>query len=302
MDAATTFRWLDQIADDHNLPPAAARVAIVLRRYVNGRSGTAWPSQARMREATGLSRTGLQNTLRALVARGHLSVDVQRGRGSTNEYRPALIGDNANSGEHFPPENANSGEHLNPENAKPSGQGVPSVVGRGANPSGQGVPSVVGIEPSDRTLRQNPLNEPNVILPDDNTSTSGSASNVEDDAFAKFWAAYPRRVAKGAARTAFAAALKKTDCDTLIAGARRYASATVNTESRYVKHAATWLRAESWLDEPEPSGVVTIDAEGNVVQQAAPPGGTGRRRTDAEIIDSWKPEDFEPGGKYACHW
>lgn len=45
--AAATFAWLDQIADDAGLPPVAARVAIVLRRYFNGKTGAAWPSQDR---------------------------------------------------------------------------------------------------------------------------------------------------------------------------------------------------------------------------------------------------------------
>ncbi|MDD7973200.1 helix-turn-helix domain-containing protein [Roseinatronobacter alkalisoli] len=317
MDAASSFRWLDQIADDRDLPPVAVRVAIVLRRYFNSRSGVAWPSQARLVDVTGLSRSGLQNALRALVSHGHLLVEVQKGRGSTNQYRPAFFAIKAHEGEHYSPENAHErepfspkkaheGEHYAEEKAHEGGQRVPTRVSRGAHQRGQGVPTSVGTELLERTLRENPRNELNTArLPADSKRRSSSKSISSDeveDAFDRFWQNYPRRVSKGAARSAFAAALKKTDAENLIDGARRYASATLDTEPRFIKHAASWLRAEAWLDEPDaaPAQATTLDAEGNVIQTTPAGGGAGRRRTDAEIVNSWSVEDLLPGGKYSC--
>jgi hypothetical protein len=79
------------------------------------------------------------------------------------------------------------------------------------------------------------------------------------DAFAKWWPYYPRRVARASAIPAFAEALAKTDVDTLIAGAQRYARecAERGAEPRYIAHAKTWLRAERWGDPEEPRGSAT---------------------------------------------
>ena len=70
------------------------------------------------------------------------------------------------------------------------------------------------------------------------------------DRFAEFWTSYPRRVDKGGARKAWAAAVKLADPAVIIAGAVRYAAETKGREPRHIAHPATWLRGERWLDEP----------------------------------------------------
>ena len=69
--------------------------------------------------------------------------------------------------------------------------------------------------------------------------------------FDAWWAAVPRKVAKGQARRAYATALKKADADTLLAGIARYAESVRHTEKRFIKHPATWLNGECWDDEDE---------------------------------------------------
>src|SRR5690606_19428118 len=54
--------------------------------------------------------------------------------------------------------------------------------------------------------------------------SAARAGAREADAFDEFWAAYPRRVGKGAARKAWAKATKKAAPEEIIAGARRYAA------------------------------------------------------------------------------
>ena len=52
-------------------------------------------------------------------------------------------------------------------------------------------------------------------------------ASVTADAFARFWAVYPRRAAKGAARKALAKAIKAgADPEAIIEGARRYGAET----------------------------------------------------------------------------
>ena len=69
-------------------------------------------------------------------------------------------------------------------------------------------------------------------------------------AFDEFWAAYPRRVAKQAAKRAFATAIKNgTSAATLIDGARRYANERSGQPGKFTKHPATWLRDGCWEDE-----------------------------------------------------
>jgi len=295
------------------LPPVAYRAAIVLRRYFNAKSGTAWPSQQTLMVAMGMSRGGVQKALGKLVAHGHLAVEVNKGRGATNHYRPIVRKENAHGREHYEEENAyerehfegfnaHEREHLTEENAYGRRQGVPTGEAENAHVRRQGVPTGVGTEHIERTHLRNPVIEHEERSPsarydiepaafdDDRDDAAIDAADTFDalDPFDEFWRSYPRKVAKGAARKAFAAALKKTDAATLIAGAARYGGATAQTEPRFIKHPASWLNGECWNDEPErPRGPLTLDAYGEPIEQPAPAAGYGhgRRLTHDEQVD-----------------
>lgn len=74
---------------------------------------------------------------------------------------------------------------------------------------------------------------------------------TEDPLFAEFWSAYPKKVAKGAARKSWAAAVKKTgDPDRIIVAAQAYGEVSAGRSAEYVKHPATWLNSECYDDEP----------------------------------------------------
>src|SRR5262245_31027190 len=89
----------------------------------------------------------------------------------------------------------------------------------------------------------------------------------DDESFQKFWALYPRRVAKLAARRAFDKAIASgADPDALIAGAQRYAVERAGEPVKFTKHPATWLNAGCYDDEPP--GVPIIDEDGNPVGYA----------------------------------
>lgn len=68
----------------------------------------------------------------------------------------------------------------------------------------------------------------------------------EDD-FNLFWRTYPRRISKGAARTAFDRAIRKTTLDTMMAAIDNYVR--FKPERIDFKHPATWLNQECWDDE-----------------------------------------------------
>lgn len=85
------------------------------------------------------------------------------------------------------------------------------------------------------------------------------ATDADPD-FARFWHLYPRKVGKGAARKAWAAAVRRADegAASIIAGITVQTSLDrfdTREDGRFIPHPATWLNADRWLDgmEPEPA-------------------------------------------------
>lgn len=75
------------------------------------------------------------------------------------------------------------------------------------------------------------------------------ADASDDPSFDAFWAVYPKRADKGAAKTAWKGALRKATADVIIAGAERYRDDPLRKQE-FTKNPATWLRAESWDNQP----------------------------------------------------
>lgn len=108
----------------------------------------------------------------------------------------------------------------------------------------------------------------NLIEPPAPESKSKLASKPGDpDGFVEFWEIYPRRVARGTAVKAYAKALKKADAAVIREGARRYAESRRGKEPEFTAHAASWLNAERWADEPEPAPAVAMSKAMRAVQQ-----------------------------------
>lgn len=70
------------------------------------------------------------------------------------------------------------------------------------------------------------------------------------ETFEDFWAVYPRRVAKKAARRAWEKALKDATPAEIIRGAERYRDSP-SRSPRYTKHPSTWLNGGCWEDEDD---------------------------------------------------
>jgi hypothetical protein len=114
---------------------------------------------------------------------------------------------------------------------------------------------------------------------------SGPSAAELEAAFEEWWLFYPRKIGKGQARKAYAAAIKKGSPSDLLMGVQRFAEhlRVQRTEERYIAHGATWLNGERWLDElPDATAAQPQKAGGLSIQEIA------RRRADA-----W--ESYETG-------
>ena len=84
-------------------------------------------------------------------------------------------------------------------------------------------------------------------------SAAKSAHPLDTPFFLAFWQAYPRRIGKGDARTAFNKAATKIDPNTIVQAALAYAKHVIaeGTEQKFIPHASTWLNGERWEDDLE---------------------------------------------------
>jgi len=73
--------------------------------------------------------------------------------------------------------------------------------------------------------------------------------------FDEFWSAYPRKVGKDRARTAYWSACRRTDEQAVIDGAYRLAADPNLPEAQFIPHPTTWLNRGGWDDEPLPARV-----------------------------------------------
>ena len=81
-----------------------------------------------------------------------------------------------------------------------------------------------------------------------------SAVGSDDDPhFAAFWDAYPRKVGKGQARTAWRRAVQRHDPAGIVRSAAAFAADPVRQQrgSQFTPHPATWLNGERWHDADE---------------------------------------------------
>jgi len=73
---------------------------------------------------------------------------------------------------------------------------------------------------------------------------------VDNDAdFNLFYQAYPKRIGRGQAVKAYDKAVKVGSVLQILNGAKAYADASKDTDKQYIRHPATWLNGQGWLDE-----------------------------------------------------
>ena len=69
--------------------------------------------------------------------------------------------------------------------------------------------------------------------------------------FNRFYALYPRKIGKEAAKKSFAKSLKKAPAQKIIEAADQFALACRGKEKKFIPHPATWLNQGRWDDEIE---------------------------------------------------
>ena len=128
------------------------------------------------------------------------------------------------------------------------------------------------------------------------TVTHGNATDIEEDKeldidkekeknnnpysneFEQFWSIYPRKVDKKKAAKSFKTALKKHPLETILDGTEKYAKQAENTEKRFIKHPATFLNNDSFIDGYEEGVIQTGQNAGNFTQTPR----AGRFQYDSE--------------------
>jgi hypothetical protein len=89
---------------------------------------------------------------------------------------------------------------------------------------------------------------------EDKSSTRPASPDAEFD---QWYSAYPKKKDKGHARTAFKAARKKANMETLMAGVLRFAAESRGTDQKFLAYPATWLNGERWEDETQQQTVIS---------------------------------------------
>jgi hypothetical protein len=99
------------------------------------------------------------------------------------------------------------------------------------------------------------------------------------DPFARFWAAYPRKVGRPVAERAFAKAIRRAGGPdppaAILAGLHRQLSGWARREAELIPHPTTWLNRDGWNDDPDSPRPIHARHPANDLDPGAP------RRTSA---------------------
>jgi len=85
------------------------------------------------------------------------------------------------------------------------------------------------------------------------TITEPLTETHERELFEEFWKEYPKKSDKRIALKAFKSAMKRSTFEQILAGVIAYRQATESIEQRFVKNPATWLNADAWENQIQPS-------------------------------------------------
>ena len=104
-----------------------------------------------------------------------------------------------------------------------------------------------GVAPASKVLEQNAGTS--LAKTETETETKRKDLSSELDEFDQWYAGYPRKEAKDAAKRAFTKARKSASLQELLSGLEQYARTMKGKERQYIALPATWLNAGRWQDE-----------------------------------------------------
>jgi hypothetical protein len=248
-----------------DLPDKAARVLVRLVMYLNIDSGRIDPSYKKLAESSGVKERSVYRILPLLESLAWIRIERSDGRLS-NQYvlNTAIQTAVLNTATHMAALKSPTLPNRGSNTAKSSAQHCHTLADKKQEKSKR----KEGKKDSRAGARANE-SPPDVASLKKSKQTKPDLSPEIAEAFARFWAAYPKHDAEEPARKAFARAIKDTDPETIIAGARCYALAEQMRLARpgqipqHTAMAKNWLRERRWNDDPPPGAV--IDEAGNVV-------------------------------------
>ena len=237
---------------DQRLTHTQLRLLLVLGTYTD-HQGWCWPAQGKMAEKLKVSRTWVNRSLKQLVTLGYIT-SVQRKdpvQGTTTcLYRvvldtpcePELTG-GVNSEDHTPCELHELTGGVN------SGLNRPCEVQELTQTSHKNVPENVP-----ENVPPGPISDPHSGGGNGNTNRSQQQDTLPPG-FVDFWAAYPRKKAKGDALKAWKQ-LSPDKCLQLkildAIAAQKKGRDWIKDNGEFIPYPATWLRAQQWEDEVTP--------------------------------------------------
>lgn len=222
-------RWeVERAIRASELPPLARLVALSLLTRADAASATIpaeySPSLNTIAADTGLNRASVKRHLNVLESAGWISRSRSTNAAADHQPTRYRLGVPPRRTESLGAESAQS-----PRRTESLGLGAQSSEARRT------------VRPNQTSTRPKPEQD---TLP----AARRPADPYAADGFSEFWDAYPRKVAKRAAATAYAAAVKRgADRADVIKGAERYRD-DPGREPRFTPHPATWLNGDRWLD------------------------------------------------------
>lgn len=226
--------------------PSAKAVLVAIADHA-GDDDRCWPSAPRLALFTSLSERTVRSAIDRLAELGAIELDERVGRAPIitvqRHWRPdptpaAVAGATpavVAGVEAKPLQQLQGCDSCTPATAA----GVPLQLTQPTPATDVKTPAAAAAEPI----------TPNLFEPSDEPSRL--AVEVEERAgdFGGWWAAYPRKVAKGSAVKAYAKALRKAPADALQLAVEHFGRSMVGKDPDYIPHAATWLNGERWLDD-----------------------------------------------------
>ena len=229
---------------DANPSPTAVVVYLHLARFANNRDRSCYPSKNLIARLSGLHVNTVTKAIHELEDLGAVTIKKRtyEGMQTSNLYVLHMIGPH----------------------------GTPADY---ENPIKSAITNFVPPTPPNFVPPTPPNFGEGTIQSNHTRGTRSLSSSSDDDGlFDQFWDIYPRKIGKGTARAAFKKALRKTDFQTMLSGAEKYAAAREGQDKNYTAHPATWLNGERWSDEDPPTSPskpgTMRDREIDFVQQA----------------------------------
>jgi hypothetical protein len=184
---------------------------LTLNTYADRNTLQCWPSIPQLAERSRLDQKTVRDSIARLEKAGMVSVERRDRKASILTLRVPTTPETASSKNGSTPENATSGFPLNYPRKREE------------------------TTPENGRLTSKDQEQDHVV-------------QTPDMYFEEFWKSYPKRASRKRAEEKFMHAVKVTDPQLIIDGAKRYASTVENTASRYIKNADGWLADERWAE------------------------------------------------------